>query len=310
MATDPNLVMGRYDPANTRIVNGRPFVRIPTTENADLFAYRGTNSGFGSLEEAQAADASSGGQWVPADTSSNSGVSPWKVVAGMAALGAGASLAAGAIGGGAGLGAVGGGSSAAAGSATALAPSAATIAGAGATSAGVGAGASAAAAGGSMLSSRLGQMLIGQAISSGVEVYGAYMASRAAHEAASQQQAATQQAMALQQQMYGDANQRLAPYVAAGQNAINQLNTWNQAAHPNLTATPASAMPTSMAQLAPRQGLLPPGGARPSSGALSGIATPRPNPLAAGQQPAAQYAPPTLGTLSQPWTPRVPTPQY
>ncbi len=104
----------------------------PDTKNLEAFNYMGANSGYQSAEEAIQADLDSGdGSWVPASFDKQNGLSPWKIVAGMALAGTGGQLLA-TYGVPALISAFGGGSAAGAGGATTLAAATPTSIGVGA----------------------------------------------------------------------------------------------------------------------------------------------------------------------------------
>lgn len=101
------------DAQQTRMGPNGPENFQPTTQAQDLFQYLGTNSGYPTMEAAQAADAQSGqGSWVPATFANANGVSPAKIIGILAAAGFLGDSAVGLLGAGGASGAAGGASAA------------------------------------------------------------------------------------------------------------------------------------------------------------------------------------------------------
>lgn len=89
---------------------------------------------------------------------------------------------------------------------------------------------------------------VGSAINAGTQLYGAKKASDASKQAAATQNAAAQQALAYQQQMYGQAQNLYAPYIARGQQTSNTLGRLMAAPSGSRYAAPPTP---------PAQGLMP-----------------------------------------------------
>jgi hypothetical protein len=104
----------------------------------------------------------------------------------------------------------------------------------------------------------------GLAISAGTDVAKAAISANAAKNAAKTQSAAADKSLAFQQGIYGQQQQNFAPYLAQGQNAVQQLG--QRAAQPSPTFQPGrptsfqSPPQTPMASLGqPQQGMAPQG---------------------------------------------------
>lgn len=78
--------------------------------------------------------------------------------------------------------------------------------------------------------------LITSAATAGTQLIGAKMASNSAKNAAKTQEASANKAIDLQRQIYGQQEQRLSPFVSAGQQAVQSLGQLGQQRAPMFNA--------------------------------------------------------------------------